>query len=79
MNYKTKEVCATEIKFDIVDDKLINVNFTGGCNGNLKAIAVLVEGMPINEVIQKLKGNSCGPRSTSCTDQLVLAIETYSK
>jgi len=75
MTYKTTGVCAKEIHFDITDGKIHNVNFTGGCNGNLKAIGFLVENMPVDEVIAKLKGHTCGPRSTSCTDQLALAIE----
>ncbi|MBO5212361.1 MAG: TIGR03905 family TSCPD domain-containing protein [Clostridia bacterium] len=77
MNYsfKTKGVCASLIKFDINDGKIYNVEFTGGCNGNLKAISKLVEGMECNKVIELLKGNTCGWKNTSCSDQLTKAIE----
>lgn len=75
MIYRTHGVCAKELSFDIVEGKVTNVNFLGGCNGNLKAIGLLVEGMPVETLISKLKGNTCGPRPTSCTDQLALAVE----
>ena len=51
-----------------------SVSFVGGCNGNLKAIGKLVAGMPVNRVVELLQGNTCGPRSTSCADQLTLAL-----
>lgn len=73
--YKTKNVCSSEITFDLEDNKLRNVVFTGGCNGNLKAIGKLVEGMDADEVIALLEGNTCGRNSTSCADQLTKAIE----
>ena len=79
MEYRTKGVCATKINFELVDGKLHNVVFTGGCNGNLKAISKLVEGMDALEVIRILKGNTCGYKSTSCADQLCLAIEEAMK
>lgn len=72
--YNTTGVCAKEIKFDILDGIVKNVKFNGGCPGNLQAISVLVEGMPAEEVIKKLKGITCGNKTTSCTDQLVNAI-----
>jgi uncharacterized protein (TIGR03905 family) len=72
--YNTTGVCAKEIKFDIQDGIVKNVKFNGGCPGNLQAISVLVEGMPAEEVIKKLKGITCGNKTTSCTDQLVNAI-----
>ena len=75
MEYKTRGTCSTKISFDIVDGKVHNVKFTGGCNGNLKGIAQLVEGMDIDFVIGRCKGNTCGPRSTSCPDQLAHALE----
>jgi uncharacterized protein (TIGR03905 family) len=75
-NYKTKNTCASSIKFTLNDDKTISdVSFTGGCNGNLKAISKLVDGMQAEKVVEILKGNTCGFRSTSCADQLALAIE----
>ena len=73
--YKTRNVCSSEINFDLEDNKLHNVIFTGGCNGNLKAIGKLVEGMDADDVVSLLKGNTCGRSSTSCADQLTRAIE----
>ena len=73
--YKTKNVCSSEINFDLEEGKLHNVVFTGGCNGNLKAIGKLVEGMDADQVITLLKGNTCGPNFTSCADQLTKAVE----
>ena len=73
--YKTKNVCSSEINFDLVEGKLHNVVFTGGCNGNFKAIGKLVEGMDADQVIALLKGNTCGPNFTSCADQLTKAVE----
>lgn len=68
-------VCAKEITFDIVDGILRNVNFVGGCQGNLRAISILLDGMPVEEVIEKVKGITCGKKSTSCTDQLATILE----
>ena len=82
MNYKfkTKGVCATEISFDINDKIISNVKFLGGCNGNLKAISKLIDGWTVEQIEEKLKGNQCGFRSTSCADQLAIAVrEAYSK
>ncbi|MDR2509738.1 MAG: TIGR03905 family TSCPD domain-containing protein [Spirochaetaceae bacterium] len=73
--YRTKGVCSSEIEFDISEGKIHNVSFEGGCNGNLKALGLLVEGMDTEECIKRLKGVSCGGRPTSCADQLVQAIE----
>lgn len=73
--YSPKGVCAQKITFDLEDGKIHNLSFSGGCNGNLKAIGLLVEGCDANEVSEKLRGNTCGPRSTSCTDQLSRAIQ----
>ena len=73
--YKTKNVCSSEINFDLEGNKIHNVVFTGGCNGNLKAIGKLVEGMDADQVIALLRGNTCGPNFTSCADQLTRAIE----
>lgn len=72
--YKTNGTCATKITFDIEDNKVRNVAFTGGCNGNLKAVSALVEGMNVEDVEKKLKGITCGWKSTSCTDQLATAV-----
>jgi len=74
--YKTKGTCSTKISFEIEDGKIYSVSFDDGCNGNLKALGILVEGMNAKEVVQKLKGLCCGKRGTSCGDQLARAIET---
>ena len=77
-DYKTKGVCATNISFDLNGDKVSNVAFTNGCNGNLKAISKLVDGMTVDEIESKLKGNICGAKNTSCADQLAIAVrEAY--
>ncbi len=73
--YKTSGTCSTEINFDVEDNKIYNLKFTGGCNGNLKGIASLVEGQDINTVKDKLKGIKCGFRNTSCPDQLAQALD----
>ena len=73
--YRTRGVCASDITFEIEDGVLKNVSFRGGCNGNLKAISRLVEGMNAAEVAKLLRGNTCGFKKTSCADQLAIAIE----
>ena len=73
--YKTSGVCSQLINFDIEDGKLHNISFFGGCNGNLKAISKLCEGMTTEDVVAKLEGNICGMRSTSCADQFAKAIK----
>ncbi len=73
--YKTKNTCSSEIEFDIDNNKIYNVRYTGGCNGNLKAVSSLVEGMDIDEFQKRCKGIKCGFRDTSCIDQLSKAIE----
>ena len=78
MNYKyeTKGTCSKIINFEIDEaGNLHNVSFVGGCNGNLKAIGLLVEGKPARDIIKLLEGNTCGPRNTSCADQLAQAIQ----
>lgn len=72
--YKTKGTCSSMITFDLEENIIKNVKFTGGCNGNLKAIAKLVEGMDANKVVELLKGNTCGFKNTSCADQLAEGI-----
>ncbi len=72
--YRTKMTCATEIQFDIDGNVVTNIKFFGGCNGNLKAIAKLVDGWTVEQITEKLQGNTCGPRPTSCADQLVKAV-----
>ena len=75
MTYATQGTCSREINFDVEDNKLRNVSFKGGCNGNLKGIGKLVEGMDIDEVILRLEGVTCGARPTSCPDQLARAFK----
>lgn len=75
MTYKTTGTCSQTINFDIVDGKVTNVSFIGGCNGNLKGISKLVEGMSPQEVIDKLEGTTCGFKNTSCPDQLAKALK----
>ena len=72
--YKTKGTCSQMIYFDVEDNKVKNVQFLGGCNGNLKGIGAIVEGMDAKEVIARLEGIRCGFKSTSCPDQLAKAL-----
>ncbi len=72
--YKTSGTCSQRILFDIEDGKVKNVQFIGGCNGNLKGIASLVEGMDAEEVIARVQGIRCGMKPTSCPDQLAKAL-----
>ena len=76
MNYTfiPEGVCPNRITFDITGDKITNVSFNGGCNGNLKAVSKLVDGMTVDEIENKLKGNLCGYKKTSCADQLAIAV-----
>lgn len=73
-SYGTKGVCAMEIQFDLNGDVVRNIKFYGGCNGNLKAISKLVDGMTVDQIEEKLRGNTCGRRPTSCADQLAIAV-----
>ena len=72
--YKTSGTCSRSILFDIEDGKVKNVQFIGGCNGNLKGIAALVEGMDVDAVIERVQGITCGMKKTSCPDQLAQAL-----
>lgn len=74
-NYSPKGVCTTNIEFDLEDGKIYNLSFKGGCNGNLKAISKLADGMDAAKVEEVLTGNTCGARNTSCADQLARAIK----
>ena len=73
--YTTKGTCSRSILFEIEDGKLNNVQYIGGCNGNLKGISALVEGMDVDAVIARLEGISCGGKPTSCPDQLATALK----
>lgn len=73
-SYKTQGTCAMQINFDIEGNVIRNVEFIGGCNGNLKAISKLVDGYTVEQIEEKLLGNTCGFKSTSCADQLAKAV-----
>ena len=73
--YKTKGTCSQHILFDVEDGNVMNVQFIGGCNGNLKGIGALVEGMNIDDVIARVDGIRCGGKETSCPDQLATALK----
>ncbi len=80
MKYKyipSNKVCSKQISFDIINNKIHNLEFIGGCPGNLLAISKLLEGQDIDKTIKLLKGNLCGLRGTSCADQLAIALEKY--
>ena len=77
MRYKTKGTCSSFIDIEMDGDIIKSVAFTGGCNGNLQGMSRLVEGMDIDEVIRRIDGIHCGPRSTSCPDQLARALKKY--
>ncbi len=72
--YPTEMVCSQAIIFDLDGDKVSNISFMGGCNGNLKAISKLVDGWTVEKIEQYLKGNLCGRRPTSCADQLAIGV-----
>ena len=72
--YRTSGTCSTKIDFEINDGKITDVVFTSGCNGNLKAIGKLVDGWTADDISEKLSGNTCGFRDTSCADQLAKAV-----
>ncbi len=77
-SYKTSGTCSVKIQFDVVDGIVSNVVFVGGCNGNLKGISALVEGMKVEDVINRLDGIKCGFKQTSCPDQLAQALKNIS-
>ena len=74
-SYKTSGVCSREIIFEVENNKVKNVQFIGGCNGNLKGIGALVEGMDMDEIINRVEGIRCGSKCTSCPDQLAAALK----
>ena len=73
--YPTRGVCPSSVEFDLEGKVVRNIRFTGGCNGNLKAISTLVDGMTVDEICSKLAGNTCGSKSTSCADQLCQLLQ----
>jgi len=72
--YRTQGVCSSLIKFDLNGNVVTNISFTGGCNGNLKAVSKLCDGKTVEYIEEKLKGNTCGFRPTSCADQLARSV-----
>ena len=76
LSYKTNGVCSRTITADIENGKVYNLRFEGGCNGNTKGISALVEGMEVEEVINRLEGIKCGFKGTSCPDQLAKALKS---
>ena len=72
--HRNSGTCSMAVRFDINDGVVTNVEFAGGCAGNLKAIGTLVEGMTADEIAEKLMGNTCGMKATSCADQLAKAV-----
>ena len=75
--YTTQGVCSKAINYEVENNKVKNVSFVAGCNGNLKGIGSLVEGMDIDDVIARLEGITCGAKKTSCPDQLAQALKAY--
>ena len=72
--FKTQNTCSQMIYFDLEDNVVSNIEFFGGCNGNLKAVSKLVAGKTVEEIEELLSGITCGPRPTSCADQLAQAV-----
>lgn len=79
INFETQGTCCSQINLEIENNIIKQIEFIGGCNGNLQGIRSLVIGMDINEVYSKLKGIRCGSKATSCPDQLALCLEQYIK
>ena len=73
-NYPTEMTCSQLISFDLDGNVVSNIEFLGGCNGNLKAISKLVNGWTVEKIEEYLKGNLCGYKPTSCADQLARAV-----
>ena len=72
--YNTNGTCSTHIAFELQNGVVSDIEFTGGCSGNLKALSILLEGRPAQEIVEKLSGNICGSKPTSCADQLARAV-----
>ena len=75
-NMPTEMTCSRMISFDLNDNVVTNIEFMGGCNGNLKAISKLVDGWTVEKIEEYLLGNLCGQRPTSCADQLAIGVRT---
>lgn len=77
MQFKPVGVCSKNINFDVENGVITHIDFTGGCNGNLQGLGSLLVGMKVEEAIKRLKGITCGPRDTSCPDQVSIALAQY--
>ena len=77
ITYRPRGVCSRLMEIEVEDDKIASVNVVGGCDGNLKGIASLLKGMPVDEAIRRMEGIRCGGKATSCPDQLALALKNY--
>ena len=77
ISYNTQGTCSRKIEIDVEDGVIVNAAFVGGCSGNTQGVCALVKGMTIEEAIKRLRGIHCGPRPTSCPDQLAQALEQY--
>ena len=79
ITYRPRGVCSRLMEIEVEDNKIISVNVTGGCDGNLKGISRLVEGMDVDEAIRRMQGIRCGGKPTSCPDQLSIALSQYQR
>ena len=77
ITYRPRGVCSRLMEIEVEDDKIASVNVVGGCDGNLKGIASLLRGMPVDEAIRRMEGIRCGGKATSCPDQLAIALKNY--
>ena len=75
--YRPRGVCSRLMEFEVEDDRVVSVSVTGGCDGNLKGISSLLQGMPVDEVISQLEGIRCGGKPTSCPDQIARALKAW--
>ena len=73
--YTTRGTCSRQITFEVDGNRVKNIRFVGGCDGNLKAVSKLADGMTVEQIESMLRGNTCGPRPTSCADQLAIAVQ----
>ena len=73
--YTTRGTCSRQITFELDGNRVKNIHFVGGCDGNLKAASKLADGMTVEQIESMLRGNTCGPRPTSCADQLAIAVQ----
>lgn len=79
ITYKPRGVCSRLMEIEIEDGKIVSVQVTGGCDGNLKGISRLLVGMEVNEAIRRMEGIRCGMKATSCPDQLSIALRQYQR